>query len=164
MVHELTQALRGPEMEGFLRILLAGGLGGLMGLQREIEGKPAGIRTYGLVAIGAATFTAAGMLAFGGGDPASRVAAQIITGIGFLGAGTILHMRDRVLGLTTAAGLWVSAAVGMAVGGGLYLIGIGTAVAVFLTLQFVRPEVLVKLGVASQEDVIGKVPKEEEEK
>ena len=150
-------------MEGFLRILLAGGLGALIGLQREIDGKPAGIRTYGLVAIGAATFTAAGILGFGAGDPSSRIVAQIITGIGFLGAGTILHLKDRVLGLTTAAGLWVAAALGIAVGSGLYLIGIGTAIAVFLLLQFLRPEVLVKLGVASQEDVEGKVKPSEKD-
>ena len=154
---DISQLLQGPEMEGFLRIILAGFLGAIIGLQREIEGKPAGVRTYGLVAIGAATFTAVGIVAFGQGDPVSRVAAQIITGIGFLGAGTILHMKDRVLGLTTAAGLWVAAAVGMAVGAGMYLIGIGTAVAVFLLLQFLRPEWLVKFGLASMEDVEGKV-------
>jgi putative Mg2+ transporter-C (MgtC) family protein len=157
MAQAFQDLLRGPEMEGFLRVILAGALGALIGLQREIEGKPAGIRTYGLVAIGAATFTAVGIVAMGNGDPASRVAAQIITGIGFLGAGTILHMKDRVLGLTTAAGLWVSAAVGMAVGSGLYLIGTGTAIAVFLLLQFLRPEWLVRLGLASQEDVEGKI-------
>jgi putative Mg2+ transporter-C (MgtC) family protein len=154
--------LADPQVEGLLRILLAGGLGALIGLEREMEGKPAGIRTYGLVSMGAAIFTVTGELVFGPGEPASRVAAQIVTGIGFIGAGTILHMRRRVVGLTTAAGLWLSAAVGMAIGGGLYILGVGAAVAMVLILQFLRPELLVRFGLASQEDVVGRVPPAEE--
>ncbi|HEY7600376.1 MAG TPA: MgtC/SapB family protein, partial [Candidatus Limnocylindrales bacterium] len=119
--------------------------------------KPAGVRTYGLVGMGSATFTIIGVLVFGAGDPGSRVAQGIVTGIGFIGAGTILQMKRRVVGLTTAAGIWVAAAVGMAIGGGLLILGIGSAVAMFLLLQFLRPEVLVRFGVASEEDVEGRV-------
>jgi putative Mg2+ transporter-C (MgtC) family protein len=135
--------LRNPEWEGLLRILLAGIIGVLVGLERELERKPAGARTYGGVAIGAAAFTVVGTLAFGSGDAASRVAAQIITGIGFLGAGTILHMRGHIVGLTTAAGMWVVAAIGMAVGAGLYIVGIGTGLFIFLLLRFLGPRRLV---------------------
>lgn len=149
--------LADPQTEGLARILLAGFLAGLIGLEREMEGKPAGLRTYGLVGMGAATFTVVGLLVFGDGDPGSRVAQGIVTGIGFIGAGTILHMTDRVVGLTTAAGVWVAAGVGMAIGGGLYILGIGAAVAMFVLLQFVRPELLVRMGVATQEDVEGRV-------
>jgi putative Mg2+ transporter-C (MgtC) family protein len=107
--------------------------------------------------MGSATFTIIGVLVFGAGDPGSRVAQGIVTGIGFIGAGTILQMKRRVVGLTTAAGIWVAAAVGMAIGGGLLILGIGSAVAMFLLLQFLRPEVLVRFGVASEEDVEGRV-------
>jgi putative Mg2+ transporter-C (MgtC) family protein len=153
----LREIIEHPEVQALVRILLAGGLAALIGLEREIEGKPAGVRTYGLVGMGAAIFTIAGVLVFGP-DAGSRVASGIVTGIGFIGAGTILHMTRRVVGLTTAAGLWVAAAVGMAVGGGLYVLGIGAAVAMFVLLQFLRPEVLVRFGLASEEDVEGRVP------
>jgi putative Mg2+ transporter-C (MgtC) family protein len=123
-----------------------------------MEGKPAGVRTYGLVGMGAATFIVVGMY-FGVGDPVSRVGQGIITGIGFLGAGTILQMRRRIVGLTTAAGIWVAAGVGMAIGAGLYIVGIGAAVAMFLLLQFLRPEILIRWGLATEEDVQGKVTK-----
>jgi putative Mg2+ transporter-C (MgtC) family protein len=142
--------LRDPQVEGLVRVILAGLLCALIGLEREFEGKPAGIRTYGLVGMGAAIFTVVGIYAFGPGDPGSRVAAQIVTGIGFLGAGTILHMRLRVVGLTTAAGMWVSAAVGMAIGGGLYILGIGAAIALFIVLQFVQPQRIVRARRAAE--------------
>ena len=140
----MAAILRDPQVEGLIRIVLAGLLCGLIGIEREAEGKPAGIRTYGLVGMGAAIFTVVGIYAFGPGDPGSRVAAQIVTGIGFLGAGTILHYRLRVVGLTTAAGMWVSAAIGMAIGGGLYILGIGAAVVLLVVLQFVQPERIVR--------------------
>lgn len=158
---DLRGFLADPQLEGLFRVIVAGLVATLVGIEREREGKPAGARTYGLVAMGSAIFTVAGTLAFGAGDPASRVAAQIVTGIGFIGAGTILHMRRRVVGLTTAAGLWVSAAIGMAIGGGLYILGIGAGIALFILLQFVRPEWLVALGLASADDVKGKVPDKE---
>jgi putative Mg2+ transporter-C (MgtC) family protein len=74
------------------------------------------------------------------------VAAQIVTGIGFLGAGTILHTRNRIIGLTTAAGIWVVAAVGMVIGAGLYLLGIGSAVLLFGLLRFLRTDSLERHG------------------
>jgi putative Mg2+ transporter-C (MgtC) family protein len=153
----ISQLLADPQVEGLFRIVLAAALGSFVGLEREMQGKPAGLRTYGLVGMGAATFTVVGLIAFGAGDPAARVAQGIVTGIGFIGAGTILHMTRRIVGLTTAAGIWVAAAVGMAVGAGMYLVGIGAALAMFLLLQFVRPEILVRLGLASQEDIEGRV-------
>jgi putative Mg2+ transporter-C (MgtC) family protein len=97
---------------------------------------PAGFRTHALVGLGSATFTVVSALAFAGPltDP-TRIAAQIVTGIGFLGGGAILHYRGSVRGLTTAASLWAVAAVGMAAGAGLYVIAIGGATMVIITLE-----------------------------
>lgn len=86
MEFDLRSFLQDPQLEGLLRVVVAGLVAGLIGLEREREGKPAGTRTYGLVGMGAAMFTVVGILAFGAGEPASRVAAQIVTGIGFIGA------------------------------------------------------------------------------
>ncbi|CAN5436548.1 hypothetical protein BH20CHL6_BH20CHL6_13550 [soil metagenome] len=88
----------GQQLEAVLRIFAAGIVGVVVGLDREVREKPAGSRTYGLVAMGSCLFTLVGVYAFGQGDPASRVAAQIVTGIGFLGAGTIIQLRNNVLG------------------------------------------------------------------
>ncbi len=102
------------------RMLIATGLGGLIGLQRELSGKPAGLRTNMLICLGAALVTHVSLALparLGIGDPA-RIAAQIVTGIGFLGAGTIMRSRHAVHGLTSAATIWVVAAVGLAVGAG----------------------------------------------
>lgn len=118
------------------RIALATLLGAFLGYERERAGKPAGVRTHGMVALGAALFTAVSVDGFeGGGDPA-RMAAQIVTGVGFLGAGTILHFRGTVHGLTTAASLWVSAAMGTAVGVGMYVMSIETTALVWILLRF----------------------------
>lgn len=116
-----------------LQILLSIILGGLIGWQREHIGKSAGMRTHALVAIGATLFTILSISAFAPSDP-GRVAAQIITGIGFLGAGAILHRRDKIEGLTTAAGLWVVAAIGMAIGVGWIMEAAIVAFAIFLLL------------------------------
>jgi putative Mg2+ transporter-C (MgtC) family protein len=113
------------EPEALLRLVLAALFGGLIGLDREAQHKPAGVRTFAIVAVGSALFTLVGILAFGEGDPGARIAAQIVTGVGFLGAGTILHHRGAVRGLTTAAGIWGAAAVGMGFGAGLYILSIG---------------------------------------
>ena len=112
-----------------LRLLVAGILGAAVGLEREIHGHPAGMRTHLLVSAGAAAFTVLSIYAFpaAGADPA-RVAAQIVTGVGFLGAGSILKEGATIRGLTTAASLWAVAAVGMAAGAGAW------SVAVVLTL------------------------------
>lgn len=123
-----------PEM--LLRLALATVLGSVIGVERERSGKPAGVRTHGMVSLGAALFAVVSLYGFGGtGDPA-RVAAQIVTGIGFLGAGAILHERGSVQGLTTAASLWVTAAIGLAVGTGMALMSLATTVLVFLLLRF----------------------------
>jgi putative Mg2+ transporter-C (MgtC) family protein len=120
----------------FLRLLVAVILGALVGYEREIAGKPAGARTHGMVSLGAALFTVVSIYGFGGvGDPA-RIAAQIVTGIGFLGAGAILHQRGGVHGLTTAASLWVTAALGLAAGVGLIFIALIATLLVFLLLRF----------------------------
>ena len=102
------------------RLLLAVALGGLVGAEREWHRKSAGFRTNVLLSLGAALFTLAGMtMAPPPADP-TRIAAQIVTGMGFLGAGAILRNRDGVHGLTTAATVWVNAAMGVAAGAGLY--------------------------------------------
>jgi len=119
-----------------VRLLIATGLGGLIGLQRELSGKPAGLRTNMLICLGAALVTHVSLALparLGIGDPA-RIAAQIITGIGFLGAGTIMRSRHAVHGLTSAATIWVVAAVGLAVGAGFERQAALAAVLIILAL------------------------------
>ncbi len=123
-----------------VRLILAAILGGVIGLEREISGKPAGLRTNLLICVGATLLTelsvAVSNLAAPGvrtADPA-RIAAQIVSGIGFLGAGTIIQARGSVVGLTTAATLWVVAAIGMAVGAQAYMEAVGTTILVIATL------------------------------
>ena len=119
-------------VEQVLRILLAGALAGAVGFQREQVGKPVGLRTHALIGIGAALFTLAGMFGFAGPADPSRIAAGIVTGIGFLGAGAILHRSGGVIeGLTTAATIWLVAAVGVASAVGMYAIA---AIATGVTL------------------------------
>jgi putative Mg2+ transporter-C (MgtC) family protein len=125
------------EFEALLRLALAAGLGAFIGLDREARDKPAGVRTFSLVALGACLFTLVGTIAFAEDDSASRIASTIVTGVGFLGAGTILHRRSDVVGLTTAAGLWASAAVGMAAGVGLYVLATGGAVLILSVLWLI---------------------------
>jgi uncharacterized membrane protein YhiD involved in acid resistance len=130
-----------------LKLLLATFLGGAIGFEREIAGKPAGLRTNILICVGAALFThlSIGIAEVGfspDGHPygdTTRIAAQIVSGIGFLGAGAILHAHGAVVGLTTAATIWVVAAVGAAVGAGAYVEGIGTSVLIILVLVGLRP-------------------------
>ena len=115
-----------------LAVRLAMGLvlGAVIGFERELQRQPAGFRTHSLVALGAALFTVVSGYGFGGGDNVdpTRIAAQIVSGIGFIGAGTILQYRGHIRGLTTAASLWAVAAIGMAAGAGLFITAlIGTA-------------------------------------
>ena len=118
------------------QILLAIILGGILGWQRERIGKSAGPRTYALVSAGSALFTILSLQAFGLNEPA-RVAAQIVTGIGFLCAGLIIHKDGGVIdGLTTAAGVWTVAAVGMAVGVGWYWEAVIVTFLLLLVLVF----------------------------
>jgi putative Mg2+ transporter-C (MgtC) family protein len=122
-------------------LLLAAVLGGSIGWEREHAGKPAGLRTNILICIGATLLTdlsvRAAAMASGPGDP-GRIAAQIVTGMGFLGAGTIIQGQRMVTGLTTAATLWIVAAIGMAIGFGALVEAIGTTFLVLITLIFLR--------------------------
>lgn len=122
------------EWEVILRLLLSAFFGGLIGVEREINNRPAGLRTHVLVALGACLIMMISMYGFNGyGDPA-RLAAQVVSGIGFLGAGTILNKGNSIRGLTTAASLWVCGGIGLAVGNGYYVGAIATAVIVLFTL------------------------------
>ncbi len=132
------------ELEALVRLALAAGLGAFIGLDREARDKPAGVRTFSIVALGACLFTLVGAVAFAESDSASRIASTIVTGVGFLGAGTILHRRSDVVGLTTAAGLWASAAVGMAAGVGLYVLATGGAVLILSVLWLIGRLVAVR--------------------
>jgi putative Mg2+ transporter-C (MgtC) family protein len=135
------------ELDALLRLVLAGVAAGLLGLEREAQDKPAGTRTFMVVGIGACLFTVASEKAFGGAaDPTSRVVAQIVTGVGFLGAGTIIQVKDRVEGLTTAAGIWSVAAVGMTFGFGLYVLGIGSTLVLLVAIALIGRLLPPKLG------------------
>ena len=115
-----------------LRLLLAAALGAGIGYQRERAGKAAGLRTHILISAGAALFTLASMYGFSGAVDPSRVAAGVVVGVGFIGAGVIFRgaAGEEVAGLTTAATIWITAAIGLAAGAGLYLISaVATAVA-----------------------------------
>jgi len=121
------------------RLLLAAVLGGIIGLEREWSGKPAGFRTNLLICVGAALLTELSLAVAASADPwmtadPGRIAAQIVSGIGFLGAGTIIQSRGNVVGLTTAATLWVVAAIGMAVGTRAYMEAAGATVLVVVAL------------------------------
>ena len=119
-----------------IRLLVAVLLGALVGYERERQGKPAGLRTHAMVALGAALFTVVSLYGFSDSADTSRLAAMIVSGIGFLGAGAILHERGGVQGLTTAASLWVTAAIGIAVGVGMMLMSLATAALVLAVLRF----------------------------
>jgi putative Mg2+ transporter-C (MgtC) family protein len=130
------------------RLLLAAAIGGLIGAERELRRKSAGFRTNILIALGAAIFTISSVTLAGSGDP-TRIAAQIVTGIGFLGAGAILRNRDGVHGLTTAATVWVNAALGVAAGGGQFRLAIiagGIVLAVLFVLGPIEAAIELKAG------------------
>lgn len=125
-----------------LRLLLAGVLGAIIGLDREFRAKEAGFRTHFLVSLGSALFMIISQYGFteiaimnGAEYDGSRVAAQIVSGIGFLGAGTIIFQKHFIRGLTTAAGMWATAGIGMAVGGGMYFLGVVATVLVLIGLE-----------------------------
>jgi putative Mg2+ transporter-C (MgtC) family protein len=130
------------QREPMIGLLVAALLGGIIGLERERSGKPAGFRTHLLICVGAALLTelsiGVALLPDGQGgsrgDP-GRIAAQIVSGIGFLGAGTIIQARGSVVGLTTAASIWVVAAIGMAVGSRGYVLALGTTALVVVALR-----------------------------
>ena len=110
-----------------------------IGIEREYHGHPAGIKTLGLVGVGACLFAALGLETFGTTTDPTRIAAQIVTGVGFLGAGAILRQGNEVHGLTTAASIWVTAAIGMSIGFGFYVPGIFTTVLILVMLVLLRP-------------------------
>src|SRR5262247_1348151 len=120
-----------------IKLMLAAVLGGIIGIEREIRDKPAGLRTNMLICVGSALFMSLStkVAELLGGDP-TRIAAQIISGIGFLGAGAVLHSHGFVMGLTTAATIWVVAGVGMALGSGMYMVAAFTTAMSLVTLYF----------------------------
>ncbi len=131
-------------LDFILRIFVAALLGGLIGLEREYRAKEAGFRTHFLVALGSALFMIVSAYGFEGALTSaehrwdvSRVAAQVVSGIGFIGAGTIIfHKSENVVrGLTTAAGVWVTAAIGLACGGGMYVLSIASTLLVLVGLE-----------------------------
>ena len=132
------------ELEFILRIFVAALLGGIIGLEREYRAKEAGFRTHFLVALGSALFMIVSAYGFEGAMltpehrwDVSRVASQVVSGIGFIGAGTIIfHKSEKVVrGLTTAAGLWVTAAIGLACGGGMFVLSIASTFLVLVGLE-----------------------------
>jgi len=125
-------------VEMIVRLLLAVVLGILVGVEREISHRPAGLRTHALVSLGACLFTVISIDYFDM-DPA-RVAAGIVTGIGFIGAGSIIAEKGRVQGITTAASLWCVAAIGLATGAGAYVLAVVSTVLVFGILWLKRAE------------------------
>jgi putative Mg2+ transporter-C (MgtC) family protein len=120
--------------EDLIKVLVAVLIGGIIGMEREIHSKAAGLRTITLITIGATMFT---ILSSKFGDPStSRIAANIITGIGFLGAGVILFAEGKLKGLTTASSIWVAASLGMTVGIGEYVLALTTTIIVVIVLAF----------------------------
>jgi len=123
-----------------LRLVLSAFIGGLVGMEREASNRPAGLRTHVLVSLGACLIMLISIDGFHNSglfyksDPA-RLAAQVVSGIGFLGAGTILRTGNTIKGLTTAASLWVCAGIGLAIGSGYYVGGLTTAAIVLFSLK-----------------------------
>lgn len=117
-----------------LDLLLSVLLGFFIGFERKLRSKEAGIRTHTIVCVGAALMMSLSKYAFGDGADAARVAAQIVSGVGFLGAGIIVYKQHEVRGLTTAAGVWATAGVGMACGGRMYVLAVG-ATAIMILAQ-----------------------------
>ena len=134
------------ELELTIRLAVALVLGAVIGVERELQRMPAGFRTHALVSLGSAIFTVISAFAFDGpGADPTRIAAQVVSGIGFLGGGAILHYGGTVRGLTTAASLWAVAGVGMAAGAGMFVVaGIGSLLVIAALELFQRIEVMVK--------------------
>ena len=124
------------ELNLALRLTVGLVLGAIIGFERELHRQPAGFRTHSLVSLGAALFTVVSAFGFAGPtvDP-TRIAAQIVSGIGFIGAGTILQFRGHIRGLTTAASLWSVAAIGTAAGAGLFVVAITGTILILVILS-----------------------------
>lgn len=125
------------QAEAILAILLTAFLSMLIGLEREYAGKPAGLRTHMLIGVGACIFTVLSRYAFET-DSTDRIAANIVTGVGFLGSGVIFQRDNNVHDLTTAAGIWATAAIGMAVGAGAWLLAAASTITVWTILAVMR--------------------------
>ncbi|MBZ0284110.1 MAG: MgtC/SapB family protein [Anaerolineae bacterium] len=123
--------------EILIQLILAALLSMIIGLDREGRNQPAGLRTHMLVGLGSCLFTVLSLYAFGDSDPA-RIAAQVVAGIGFLGAGTIIQRKGSAHHLTTAASIWATAAVGMAVGVGAWFLALGATLIIWIVLAVVR--------------------------
>jgi putative Mg2+ transporter-C (MgtC) family protein len=143
----------GHDLELLGRLLLAAVLGGAIGAERELNDQPAGLRTHMLLTTGACLFTLVSAYGFDGNTDPSRIAAQIVTGIGFLGGGAIVRDGLTVKGVTTAASIWATASVGVAIGAGSYVLGVGGAVLVVGTLFGLRrvDDLIRRWGVSRQE-------------
>lgn len=124
-------------LECILRVLFAIVIGFALGVERQLRLKVAGIRIHVVVAAGAALFTVISIYGFPESD-ASRIAAQVVTGIGFIGAGTIMHRQNAVHGLSSAAGIWLTAAIAMTVGAGMYLVALCVTVLTILVQLFLH--------------------------
>lgn len=126
-----------------VQVLVAALLGGLIGIEREWRGRDAGLRTNMLIAMGACLFTIISIKGFplqeSSAKDTARVAAQVVTGIGFLGAGTIIQTRGHTKGMTTAATIWMVAAIGMAVGVEAYGLSVFATIITVVVLRFLRP-------------------------
>ena len=118
-----------------LRLFVAGLLGGLIGFEREVRAKEAGVRTHFIVALGSALFMIISQYAFSGQFDHARVAAQVVSGIGFIGAGVIIFQKNVVRGITTAAGLWVAAAKGLACGAGMFAVAVAAMLMTIICLE-----------------------------
>lgn len=142
MVDADLSALQLSNLEILIRLIFAMGIGALIGMEREFSHRPAGLRTHMLVALGACTVMITSQLLFcqyrpyGSTPDPARMSAQVIAGVGFLGAGTILREGVIVKGLTTAASIWTVACLGLAVGAGYYILGLISVGAVLITLIF----------------------------
>ena len=139
LLDDLLKLTTAQEIEIAVRLLLAAIFGLAVGYERRSADKPAGLRTLSLVCLGSAIFTIISAFGFETADQ-SRVAAQIVTGVGFLGAGTILRSGVTISGLTTAATIWATAAIGMAVGSGLYIASVSGTVLILVILYLFAPE------------------------
>jgi putative Mg2+ transporter-C (MgtC) family protein len=130
-----------PPLELLTRLLLAAALGAVLGVERELRQKPAGLRTNILIALGSALFTTASIvLGHQAGGTTDRIAAQIVTGVGFLGAGAIMRGGVRAVhGMTTAATIWVNAAIGMAAGSGEYAMATIATLITMIVLAVLPP-------------------------
>jgi putative Mg2+ transporter-C (MgtC) family protein len=173
MSGDVLTGLEWLRIDLLVKLLIASILGGLVGLEREISDKPAGLRTNLLICVGAALLMDLSVLVARMADPTltnadpARIGAQIVSGIGFLGAGSIIQARGSVRGLTTAATIWVVAAIGMTVGAGAYIEAIGTTILVIVVLVLLgrverfffrrRLERVMRIVVDSRTDAVERV-------